>query len=78
MDRATGTWNFRFYRGRSQPIHIAAYTNPDATGMPNPLAYGIPLTFYRSQPEADAGDTCLPQPRVGGALVAALYWDWMS
>lgn len=61
--------------GEVSRFAIAAYSNPDATGMPNPLVYGIPLTFYRSQPEADAEIRVCLNRESAVPLAGALYWD---
>jgi hypothetical protein len=61
--------------GEARQFLIAAYSNPDDTGLPNPLVFGIPLGMYRSQPEADAEIRVCLKRESAVPLAGALYFD---
>src|ERR1700722_19485429 len=60
--------------GRVRRYIIAAYSNPDPTGLPNSLVFGLPLTIHRGPPGAEPGlYVCFVSQSVV-RLSKGLYW----
>jgi hypothetical protein len=60
--------------GRVRRYIFAAYSNPDPTGLPNSLVFGLPLTIHRGPPGSEPGlYVCFASQSVV-RLSKGLYW----